>query len=204
FIDQGITDYSDLLTDMLTKVGKASGAITDEEIESAGGLAKTLKSGWLNADMLESALLQVVKEASELSKLSDEQLESMGLSREKVNDILKQFTELEEKVQDGTISIDEFIEKMNRPSGRENLIQSLFNVMDSFGKLMGTIKGAFDEVFPPMTAETLYKITESIRDLTSNLIISDDTADKLRRTFKGLFSIAKIGVNIITTRARAI
>ena len=204
FIDQGITDYSDLLTDMLTKIGKASGAITDEEIESAGSLAKTLKSGWLNADMLESSLLQVVKEASELSKLSDEQLESMSLSREKVNDILKQFTELEEKVQDGTISIDEFIEKMNRPSGRENLIQSLFNVMDSFGKLMGTIKGAFDEVFPPMTAETLYKITESIRDLTSNLIISDDTADKLRRTFKGLFSIAKIGVNIISTRARAI
>ena len=204
FIDQGITDYSDLLTDMLAKIGKASGAITDEEIESAGGLAKTLKSGWLNADMLESSLLQVVKEASELSKLSDEQLESMSLSREKVNDILKQFTELEEKVQDGTISIDEFIEKMNRPSGRENLIQSLFNVMDSFGKLMGTIKGAFDEVFPPMTAETLYKITESIRDLTSNLIISDDTADKLRRTFKGLFSIAKIGVNIISTLARSI
>lgn len=204
FIDQGITDYSDLLTDMLAKIGKASGAITDEEIESAGGLAKTLKSGWLNAEMLESSLLQVVKEASELSKLSDEQLESMSLSREKVNDILKQFTELEEKVQDGTISIDEFIEKMNRPSGRENLIQSLYNVMDSFGKLMGTIKGAFDEVFPPMTAETLYKITESIRDLTSNLIISDDTADKLRRTFKGLFSIAKIGVNIISTLARSI
>ena len=204
FIDQGITDYSDLLTDMLAKIGKASGGITDEEIESAGGLAKTLKSGWLNADMLESSLLQVVKEATELSKLSDEQLESMSLSREKVNDILKQFTELEEKVQDGTISIDEFIEKMNRPSGRENLIQSLYNVMDSFGKLMGTIKGAFDEVFPPMTAETLYKITESIRDLTSNLIISNDTADKLRRTFKGLFSIAKIGVNIITTLARSI
>lgn len=204
FIDQGITDYSDLLTDMLTKVGKASGAITDEEIESAGGLAKTLKSGWLNAEMLESSLLQVVKEASDLSKLSDEQLEDMSLSREKIDGILKSYTDLEEKIQSGEITLDEFIEKMNRPSGRENLIQSLFNVMDSFGKLMDTIKGAFDEVFPPMTAETLYKITESIRDLTSNLIISDDTADKLRRTFKGLFSIAKIGVNIITTLARAI
>ena len=204
FIDQGITDYSDLLTDMLAKIGKASGAITDEEIESAGGLAKTLKSGWLNADMLESSLLQVVKEASELSKLSDEQLEDMSLSREKIDGILKSYTDLEDKIQSGEITLDEFIEKMNRPSGRENLIQSLYNVMDSFGKLMGTIKGAFDEVFPPMTAETLYKITESIRDLTSNLIISDDTADKLRRTFKGLFSIAKIGVNIISTLARSI
>ena len=204
FIDQGITDYSDLLANMLAKVGKASGAITDEEIESADGLAKTLKSGWLNAEMLESSLLQVVKEASDLSKLSDEQLEDMSLSREKIDGILKSYTDLEEKIQSGEITLDEFIEKMNRPSGRENLIQSLYNVMDSFGKLMGTIKGAFDEVFPPMTAETLYKITESIRDLTSNLIISDDTADKLRRTFKGLFSIAKIGVNIITTLARAI
>ena len=204
FIDQGITDYSDLLTDMLAKIGKASGAITDEEIESAGGLAKTLKSGWLNAEMLESSLLQVVKEASDLSKLSDEQLEDMSLSREKIDGILKSYTDLEEKIQSGEITLDEFIEKMNRPSGRENLIQSLFNVMDSFGKLMGTIKGAFDEVFPPMTAETLYKITENIRDLTSNLIISDDTADKLRRTFKGLFSIAKIGVNIISTLARSI
>lgn len=204
FIDQGITDYSDLLTDMLAKVGKASGAITDEEIESAGGLAKTLKSGWLNAEMLESSLLQVVKEASDLSKLSDEQLEDMSLSREKIDGILKSYTDLEEKIQSGEITLDEFIEKMNRPSGRENLIQSLFNVMDSFGKLMGTIKGAFDEVFPPMTAETLYNITVSLKEFTSNLIISDETADKLKRSLKGVFSIAKILVNIIKSVVGAI
>lgn len=204
FIDQGITDYSDLLTDMLAKVGKASGAITDEEIESAGGLAKTLKSGWLNAEMLESSLLQVVKEAQNLASMSDDQLESMNLSREKVNDILKQFTALEEKVQSGTISIDEFVEKINRPAGRENFFQSILNVMDAVGKVFGTVKGAFNEIFPPMTAETLYNITVSLREFTENLIISDDTADKLGRTFKGLFSIVKIGVNIVSTLARMI
>lgn len=204
FIDQGITDYSDLLTNMLAEIGKAQGAITDEEIEAAGGLAKTFKTGWLNADMLEDTLLQVVREAQSLSAMSDEELATMNVSREKVNQILKSFTELEQKIQDGTLSLDEFIEKINRPSGRENLFRSLLNVMDAVGKVFGTVKGAFDEIFPPMTAETLYKITESIRDLTSNLIISDDTADKLRRTFKGLFSIAKIGVNIISTLARSI
>lgn len=204
FIDQGITDYSDLLANMLAKVGKASGAITDEEIESADGLAKTLKSGWLNADMLESSLLQVIKEAQNLASMSDDQLESMNLSREKVNDILKQFTALEEKVQGGTISIDEFVEKINRPAGRENLFQSILNVMDAVGKVFGTVKGAFNEIFPPMTAETLYNITVSLREFTENLIISDDTADKLGRTFKGLFSIVKIGVNIVSTLARMI
>ena len=198
FIDEGITDYSDLLTNMLAEVGKAQGAITDEEIEAAGGLTKTFKSGWLNAELLESTLLQVIKEAYELSKMSDEELATIGVSRDKVDDILKQFTDLEKKVQDGTISIEEFVEKMNRPAGRENLFQSLLNVMDAIGKVVGTIKGAFDEVFPPMTAETLYNITVGFREFTESLIISDETADKIKRTFKGLFSIIKIGVNIVS------
>lgn len=204
FIDQGITDYSDLLTNMLAEIGKAQGAITDEEIEAAGGLAKTFKTGWLNADMLEDALLQVVREAQSLSAMSDEELATMNVSREKVNQILKSFTELEQKIQDGTLSLDEFIEKINRPSGRENLFQSLLNVMDAVGKVFGTVKGAFDEIFPPMTAETLYNITVSLKEFTSNLIISDETADKLKRSLKGVFSIAKILVNIIKSVVGAI
>lgn len=204
FIDQGITDYSDLLTNMLAEIGKAQGAITDEEIEAAGGLAKTFKTGWLNADMLEGALLQVVREAQSLSAMSDEELEAMDVSREKVNKILKSFTELEQQIQNGTLSLDEFIEKINRPSGRENLFQSLLNVMDAVGKVFGTVKGAFDEIFPPMTAETLYNITVSLKEFTSNLIISDEKADKLKRSLKGVFSIAKILVNVIKSVAGAI
>ena len=204
FINKGVTDSSSLLLDMLAEIGKTQGAITDEQIEEAGGLSNTFKEGWLSADMMAEALLAVEKRTSELSAMSDEQLDNLGISRDKVNELKKSYDGLLKEIESGNIDLDEFIEKINRPSGRDNLIQSLFNVMDSFGKLIGTIKGAFDEVFPPMTAETLYAITESVRDFTSNLIISDDTADKLRRTFKGLFSIAKIGVNIIGTLARSV
>lgn len=204
FINKGVTDSSSLLLDMLAEIGKTQGAITDEQIEEAGGLSNTFKEGWLSADMMAEALLAVEKRTSELSAMSDEQLDNLGISRDKVDELKKSYDGLLKEIESGNIDLDEFIEKINRPSGRDNLIQSLFNVMDSFGKLIGTIKGAFDEVFPPMTAETLYAITESVRDFTSNLIISDDTADKLRRTFKGLFSIAKIGVNIIGTLARSV
>ena len=204
FINKGVTDSSSLLLDMLAEIGKTQGAITDEQIEEAGGLSNTFKEGWLSADMMAEALLAVEKRTSELSAMSDEQLDNLGISRDKVDELKKSYDGLLKEIESGNIDLDEFIEKINRPSGRDNLIQSLFNVMDSFGKLIGTIKGAFDEVFPPMTAETLYAITESVRDFTSNLIISDDTADKLRRTFKGLFSIAKIGVNVIGTLARSV
>lgn len=204
FINKGVTDSSSLLLDMLAEIGKTQGAITDEQIEEAGGLSNTFKEGWLSADMMAEALLAVEKRTSELSAMSDEQLDNLGISRDKVDELKKSYDGLLKEIESGNIDLDEFIEKINRPSGRDNLIQSLFNVMDSFGKLIGTIKGAFDEVFPPMTAETLYAITESVSDFTSNLIISDDTADKLRRTFKGLFSIAKIGVNIIGTLARSV
>lgn len=204
FINKGVTDSSSLLLDMLAEIGKTQGAITDEQIEEAGGLSNTFKEGWLSADMMAEALLAVEKRTSELSAMSDEQLDNLGISRDKVNELKKSYDGLLKEIESGNIDLDEFIEKINRPSGRDNLIQSLFNVMDSFGKLIGTIKGAFDEVFPPMTAETLYAITESVRDFTSNLIISDDTADKLRRTFKGLFSIFKIGVNIVSSLTKMI
>lgn len=204
FINKGVTDSSSLLLDMLAEIGKTQGAITDEQIEEAGGLSNTFKEGWLSADMMAEALLAVEKRTSELSAMSDEQLDNLGISRDKVDELKKSYDGLLKEIESGNIDLDEFIEKINRPSGRDNLIQSLFNVMDSFGKLIGTIKGAFDEVFPPMTAETLYAITESVRDFTSNLIISDDTADKLRRTFKGLFSIFKIGVNIVSSLTKMI
>ena len=204
FIEEGVSDSSGMLIDMLAAIGKAQGAITDEEIEAAGGLQKTFEKGWLTADILEGSLLQVIKEAQTLSELSDDELAKRNLSKEKIDEILKSFTELETKIQNGNLSVDEFVEKINRPSGRENLFQSLLNVMDAIGKVFGSIKGAFDEIFPPMTADTLYNVTVRIREFTENLMISDDTTEKLKSTFKGFFGVIKIGVNIFTALAKSV
>ena len=203
FIDEGVSDSSGMLIDMLAAIGKAQGAITDEEIEAAGGLQKTFEKGWLTADILEGSLLQVIKEAQTLSELSDDELAKRSLSKEKIDEILRSFTELETNIQNGNLSIDEFVEKINRPSGRENLFQSLLNVMDAIGKVFGSVKGAFDEIFPPMTSDTLYSITARIKELTEVLIVSDDTAERLKSTFKGFFGIIKIGVNTFTALVKS-
>ena len=47
----------------------------------------------------------------------------------------------------------------------------------------------FRDIFPPATSDQLYALTETLRSFSERLTISDETADKLQRTFKGLFSI---------------
>ena len=193
FLGEGIEDSSALFTDMIAEIGKAQGILTDEEIEKAGGLEKTFSSGWLDKDTLVSGLKQVIAEANAISAKSDEELENLKISRDSVNSLLESYTSLLESIEKGDLSVDEFIKKIERPSGRENLFQSLLNVMDAIGSVISPLKNAFNEIFPPMTSETLYNITVSVEEFTRSLILSEDTVDKLTRTFKGFFSIFKIG-----------
>lgn len=195
-LGEGIEDYSDYFSDILAEVGKAAGAITQDEIDNAGGLTKTFEQGWLTADLLSGAIAQVVKETDALASKSDEELAALGIERSSIEKMQESYSGLIEKIQNGTVTVEEFVEKINRPSGRENLFQSLLNVMDAVGAAAKPITTAFNEIFPPMTGDTLYNMTVALRDFTEGLILSEDTIDKLTRTFKGLFSIAKIGNTI--------
>ena len=76
--------------------------------------------------------------------------------------------------------------------GRTALIDSFRNVFEGIGKIIKPISEAFKDIFPPITAEQLYDLTVGFKNLTENLKISDETADKLGRTFKGAFSIVEL------------
>ena len=73
--------------------------------------------------------------------------------------------------------------------GRTALIDGLRNVFTGLMSIIKPISEAFREIFPPITAETLFKITEGFRDLTSKLILNDEASASLKSTFKGLFSV---------------
>lgn len=81
--------------------------------------------------------------------------------------------------------------------GREKLIQGIWNIFDAGVKIVNTIKQAFKNIFPSKTAEELLNLTEKFEAFTEKLIISDETADKIGRTFQGVFSILKLGRDII-------
>ena len=73
--------------------------------------------------------------------------------------------------------------------GRTAIIDSFRNVFEGISSIVKPVSEAFREIFPPITAKQLVSFSEGLRDLTEKLKISGETAEKLKRTFKGVFSI---------------
>ena len=94
-------------------------------------------------------------------------------------------------------SRNELLQSWKDMGGRELLIDALRNSFEALTRIVKPIKEAFREVFPPTTAEQLLKLSEGIKNLTEKFKISSDTADKLKQTFKGIFSFFAILINAI-------
>ena len=82
--------------------------------------------------------------------------------------------------------------------GRTTLVEAFWAAWNNVAEVLGVVRDAFREVFPPTTGEQLLSITKALKSFADNLKISEETAGKLRRTFKGLFSIADIFRKLIS------
>jgi len=89
----------------------------------------------------------------------------------------------------GAEARNEMLEGWKELGGRTALIESFANAFEALGKIITPIKEAFRDIFPAMTSERLYALTEGLKSFTEKLQIGDDTADKIKRTFKGLFAV---------------
>ena len=99
---------------------------------------------------------------------------------------------------------NEILESWKDAGGRTDLIDSIWNIWDAVESVVIPIKEAFDNIFPSMTAERLVNITSALESFTSKLKIGDETADKLKRTFSGIFSVFSIFKKILGTVSDAV
>ena len=76
--------------------------------------------------------------------------------------------------------------------GRTALIEAARNAFEGVLSIIKPVKEAFREIFPPMTAQQLYNITDALKNLTAHLKLSDTNSENLKRTFKGLFAVIDI------------
>lgn len=88
------------------------------------------------------------------------------------------------------------LEGWKEQGGRATLFESLYNILDAIGKVVTPIKQAFSDIFPPFTADTLVAITNALKEFTEKIKIGDTTSENLRRTFKGLFAVVDIVVEV--------
>ena len=88
--------------------------------------------------------------------------------------------------------------------GRTAIIDSIRNVFEGLVSVVKPIHQAFKEVIPPITAKKLYDFSVGLKKLTEGFKLSDENAEKLKRTFKGLFSIIDFFRKIINAVAKVI
>lgn len=76
-------------------------------------------------------------------------------------------------------------------------MQSLWNLMDAVSAIAKPIHEAFQDIFPPKTGEEIKSFAQWLDSITKKLIISDDTAKKIKTTAEGVFSVLRIGKDIL-------
>lgn len=196
-------DQADAYSYTLQQVALASGAVTEDQITEAGSFTKALQQNGVSAQLLKASLDEAQASAEKLLTLSDKEMAAKGYDRETIQRDAEAFAKLNAEIQNGTLDLDEYAQKIGELSGREHLVQSFWNIMDAIGKVVAPVKEAFSEIFPPTDGERIYSFAERLDLMTQKLIITDQTAEKIKMTFKGLFTVLK-GVTTILSKIGAV
>lgn len=195
-------DQAGVYDAVLQKVALANGAVTEEAIQSAGSFAKAMEQGGVDANLLQQSLDGTIASLKERLALSDKELDKRNLDRDAMQQDYDALCKVNDEIRNGSLNLDQYAKAMSQVSGRQHLMQSLWNVWDAIAKIMGSIKGAFDEIFPPKSGDHIYTLAERMDELTKKLIISDETAEQIKMTFQGVFSVVKVGTTLLKTLGR--
>lgn len=196
-LENELGDQADVYAYTMEQVALASGAITEKQISDAGSFGEAIKQGGISADLLKKGLDEAQASAEKMLTLSDAELKARGLEREEIEKQASAFEELNQKVQNGTLDLEGYSKQIRELSGREHLMQSLWNLMDAATAIAKPIREAFQEIFPSKTGEEIKSFAQWLDSITKKLIISDDTAKKIKTTAEGVFSALRVGKDIL-------
>lgn len=151
------------------------------------------EEGWNYDQMVQDAARHVNDAKFGLDNYSEAQFNAIGFTKDQVRGLMT----LSEQAKISGTDMNDLANAVSRKSGRTLLVDSLFNSLEALRKVLGTVKEAWQNIFPAFTSEKLYELIERFEKFTRKLTMNEETADKLRRTFEGLFAIVDtIGIFI--------
>lgn len=124
----------------------------------------------------------------DLSKLNAEQMKAAGCTKEQIEALQK----LQDEAKKSGASFDEMMSNLAQKSGRDLLIESMWNTIHNISQYTNLFKSAFSDIFPPMTSEVLYNIIYNFNILTQKMSLSQGVFDDLKDTLKGVFSLVDL------------
>lgn len=169
---------------------------TVKELVEAGYTEKQAKQ---IADMARTAMDAATK-VKTFSQLIDTTKEALGSGWTKTWQIIfGDFEEAKELWTGVSNILNDFIDKTSDArnellqswkdlGGRTELIEAFSNTFSGLQNVLWPIKEAFEDVFKPLTGETLFAATKRLRELAEGIHLNDDAAQKLYDVFHGIFS----------------
>ena len=196
----GLTSTADEYTSILEQVALATGALTQEEIDDAGSFQKALENGVVDADLLQTSFAAIVESMERYAGLSDEELKAQGFDPKTFHTIWDEYHNINDELQNGTLLLDDYADKMGQLSGRERFYNGILNILEGINSVLDPMRDAFQDVFQT-DGSPLYKALEGFDNLTSKLALSEETAKKVQKVFKGFFSVLSVGFKAVRTVA---
>lgn len=167
-------EYADATTDFGKEAFKAA-----QEVKTASQLWDTLKeaaqSGWAkNWEYIVGDYDQAKKMWTSVNEIA--------------SGILNKFYDTQAEI----------LEFWNQNGGRAAVLEGLSNAFYGLLLVIQPVKEGLHEIFPSVDGQRLVELSKRFQEITSQFVLSEEGADKLKRTTKGLFSIFSTGIEVIS------
>lgn len=195
---EGFGEAGDNYTNLLQKALVNQGLLSEESIEEAGSFQKALEESGVTAQQLYEVLGEAADYYHQRAAMSDEELDKLGLDRDKVDALANAYDSMAEQIQNGSVNLDDLAGKMNQLSGREHFFNGILNVLEGINSVLSPIRDGFGDVF--MTdGSPLYNFLKGFDELTGKMALSEETAEKVQKVFTGVFRVLSIGLKGVKT-----
>lgn len=92
---------------------------------------------------------------------------------------------------------NEMLASWKKMNGRTVLINGIRQAWRALESVLKPLREAFRDIFPAKTAKDLFAMTVAFHKFAANAKVSEATAEKLHRVFKGIFALFSIGKSIV-------
>lgn len=108
-------------------------------------------------------------------------------------------------VNDSAQARNKMLQSWKDMGGRTALLDGLKKIFVTLGKVLSTVKQAFQEVFPPTTAAQLMSITNGFKFLATKVLFHVTAQlGSIKSIARGVFSVFSIGISVIKAIGTAI
>ena len=119
------------------------------------------------------------------AQMSDAQLKAAGVTKEQQQAL----SDLKTTSEQMGIPIKELVMNIDQINGRWIMIKGFANIGNGLIKVFKSIGDAWKETMKPINGNDIFNVIVGFQKFTRQLIMTDQTADKLKRTFKGVFAM---------------